>query len=102
MFEMIVAMDIASEDAYNGYRAAMTPILESFGGRFRFDFIVGQTLKSEAKHRINRLFALTFPDRTVRDAFFADPSYKKVRAEFFETAVAGRTLIAEYDLPQTL
>lgn len=98
MFEMMVAMDIASEDAYAAYRAAMTPILESYGGRFRFDFLVSQALKSEAQHNINRVFALHFPGRDARDAFFADRAYKKVRAEFFDRAVAGRTLIAEYDL----
>lgn len=99
MFEMMVAMDIASEEAYAAYRAAMTPILESYGGRFRFDFIVSQALKSEASHKINRVFALHFPARDARDAFFADAAYKKVRAQFFDQAVAGRTLIAEYDLP---
>ncbi|HMZ37492.1 MAG TPA: DUF1330 domain-containing protein [Leptospiraceae bacterium] len=98
MFEMMVAMDIGDEEAYSAYRAGMSPILKSFGGRFRYDFKVSEALQREATHPINRVFALNFPDRISRDAFFSNPDYKKVRSAYFEQAVKARTLIAEYDL----
>ncbi len=98
MFEMMVAMNVQDEAVYAGYRAAMTPILHAHGGKFRYDFVVSAAPQSAADHPINRVFALHFPDRATRDAFFSNPDYQKVRAEYFSRAVAGRTLIAEYDL----
>src|SRR5689334_3197274 len=96
MFEMTVGLNVTSADLYARYRRGMTPILTTYGGWFRYDFIVSETLQSDAAHPINRVFSLCFPDREKRDAFFADPAYKVVRKEFFEPSVAGRTTIAQY------
>ena len=82
---------------YGEYRKGMSPILQRYGGGFRYDFVIGETLKSEASHPVTRLFAIFFPDRQTKEKFFADPEYKQVRERFFEKSVAGRTVIAEYE-----
>ena len=96
-FETITALNVTDQRAYGEYRKGMSPILQRYGGGFRYDFVIGETLKSEAPHPITRVFAIYFPDRTTKEKFFSDPEYKKVRARFYEKSVAGRTVIAEYD-----
>lgn len=96
-FEAVRGLNVIDEAGYEKYREAMTPILARYGGGFRFDFIVAKTLKADAPHPINRVFAIYFADRASKDAFFADPAYKQVRATYFEPAVRGVTLIGEYD-----
>lgn len=95
-FEMLVGMHVTDEDRYARYRAAMTPILESMGGFFRYDLRVSDTLKGDAAEPFNRLFILSFPDEATRDRFFADPAYQRAKAEHFERAVSSFTLIAAY------
>lgn len=98
MFEMMIAMNVVDAEEYRAYRNAMTPLLAQQGGKFRYDFSIAETYSSEAGHTINRVFALSFPDRQARDQFFANPDYLRVRQAHFSKAVAARTLIAEYDL----
>jgi len=95
--ETINALNVIDDAKYQLYREAMTPILAEHGGGFRYDFIVAKTLKSAATHPINRVFAIYFPDRAKKDAFFSNPAYKQIRATYFESAVAGVTLIAEHE-----
>lgn len=97
MYERIVAMLVANPERYQRYREGMLPILASYGGAFRYDFEIGRTLRSDADHDVNRVFAITFPDRASHDAFFADPRYHVVRAEHFDASVAAYTLIAAYE-----
>jgi hypothetical protein len=75
----------------------MRPLLHARGGDFRYDFEVARTLRSEATHPINRLFAIHFPTSAAKDAFFADPEYRAIRARFYEPAVRARTVLAEYE-----
>ena len=96
-FETLVGLYVTVPPGYAEYRKRMTPILESYGGGFRYDFEVSAVLKSEAPHPINRVFAIYFPDRAAKERFFADPAYLKIREAFFEKSVAARTVIAEYD-----
>jgi uncharacterized protein (DUF1330 family) len=95
-FEMTVGLLVTDQERYVQYRAEMTPLLEAAGGRFRYDFDVARTLKSEASHDINRVFVIQFPDQASRDRFFADPRYLDIRARLFDTSVAGMTRIAVY------
>ena len=71
LFEMDVGLLVMDHQKYAQYRAEITPLLEAAGGRFRYDFEVARTLKSEAGHDINRVFAIRFPDRTSKERFFA-------------------------------
>ena len=96
MFETLVGLDVADEEAYAAYRAEMTPILESYGGSFRFDATIAKTLRSELPHAVNRLFVIGFPDASTRDRFFADPAYLRVKAARFAPAVRHVAVLAEY------
>jgi uncharacterized protein (DUF1330 family) len=83
-------LEVSDEPLYTRYRASMTPILEAYGGCFEHDFVVARVLKSSGSSRVNRVFALSFPDRATYDRFFADARYRRIRAELFEPAVAGQ------------
>jgi uncharacterized protein (DUF1330 family) len=95
--ELTIAMNVTDPKGYAAYRAAMTPILESMGGSFTYDLIVGQALKNPTPHPITRVFTMRFPDRATRDKFFADPNYLKARETHFTKSVDGYTVMAEVD-----
>ncbi len=95
-FELIFGLHVADDTEYDQYRAGMTPILESFGGYFRFDFRVSEMLKGEADSPFNRVFVLSFPDLASKEKFFADEEYKAVRAAHFDQAVRSVGQIAQY------
>ena len=90
-----VGLEVTDDALYTRYREGMTPILSSYGGRFDYDFVVSRVLASSGSARINRVFALSFPDGATRARFFADPRYRRVRAECFEPAVASRETLGE-------
>lgn len=92
----LVGLRVVDDEGYGRYRAAMTPILERFGGRFGYDFVVSEVLRSETEAPIDRVFTIVFPDRETCQAFFADPEYQQVRATYFEPAVSHTTILAEY------
>jgi uncharacterized protein (DUF1330 family) len=94
---ILVGLQISDQEGYRRYRAAMTPILERYGGAFGYDFVVSEVLRSKVEAPMNRVFTLVFPDRDARTAFFADPQYAEVRATHFVPAVASATIIAEYE-----
>jgi uncharacterized protein (DUF1330 family) len=95
-FEMTVGLRVVDHEKYAQHRAEMTPLLEAGGGRFRYDFEVARTLKSEAAHDINRVFVVQFSNQAGKERFFADSRYVEIRARLFEKAVKGMTIIAEY------
>lgn len=97
-FEMLVGLQIENEKVYQNYREAMRPILEIYGGGFRYDFKVSEVLANQEGRAINRVFTIGFKDRESRDAFFSHEAYQKVKAEFFEKSVGATTVISEYDL----
>jgi uncharacterized protein (DUF1330 family) len=95
-FEMMVGLYVVDQEKYAEYRAAMKPLLEAAGGRFRYDFEVARTLQREAKHEINRVFVIHFPDRASKERFFTDPRYVEIRARLFAPSVGATTIIAEF------
>lgn len=94
--ETVVGLNVLDGESYRRYREAMTPLLHSIGGYFRYDFVIQQTLQNHSEHPINRLFILSFPDKKAKDAFFSNPQYLEIRKTYFEPAVKGITRIAEY------
>jgi uncharacterized protein (DUF1330 family) len=98
-FETVVAMNVTDAASYRRYREGMLPILEAYGGGFRHDFVVSEVLRGELTHPVTRVFVIYFRDRASADAFFADPAYKAVRAEHFDGAVDGFTVIASQERP---
>ncbi|MBL4698959.1 MAG: DUF1330 domain-containing protein [Phycisphaerales bacterium] len=95
-FELLIGLHVIDDNSYDQYRAGMTPILDSFGGYFRFDFRVSEMLKGEADDPFNRVFILSFPDQVSKEKFFADEAYKAVRAAHFDQAVRSVQQIAQY------
>lgn len=95
--ETLVGLHVVDEGVYARYREAMTPILERYGGGFRLDFIVARALRSDVPHEINRVFAIHFPDASRKEAFFADPAYRDVRAAYFDRAVKATAILATYE-----
>lgn len=94
-FEMLVGLEVTDEGKYQQYRHQMTPLLHASGGVFRYDFSIAAVLKSEASHPINRVFIIAFPNKAVRDDFFASEKYLAIRGALFDSAVKGRTILSE-------
>lgn len=95
--EMVVALHVTDEALYQQYRAAMTPLLTSHGGGFRYDFTVANVLKSASEHPINRVFAIYFGSLGQKEAFFAHPEYAAIKARWFAPSVGGITVLGSYD-----
>jgi len=96
---MLVGLHVTDDAQYDLYRAGMTPILESLGGYFRYDFRVSETLKAPEGEKFNRVFVLSFPDEEKKKLFFEHDAYKVVRTEYFDTSVKSATIIASFVTP---
>jgi uncharacterized protein (DUF1330 family) len=96
-YEMIVGLQIKDDIVYSQYREAMTPLIKTYGGGFRYDFKVGKTLKNEENRPINRVFAIYFKDEESMDLFFTNSEYLNFKAEFFEKSVEATTIISAYE-----
>lgn len=96
-FERLVGLHVSDPGGYARYRQDMEPILRRYGGGFRYDFEVAETLRSESDHAINRVFVLACPDRETMERFFEDPEYLRIRDRWFDSSVNGHTTIATWD-----
>lgn len=96
-YENLVGLNVIDEQGYQQYRAAMMPILKSFGGYFGYDFMVSEVLLSQTTNDINRVFTIGFPDKNAMEKFFSDPEYLEVKKRHFENSVATTTRISGYD-----
>lgn len=91
---IVVALEVTDEETYTRYRAGMRPILAEYGGRFDWDLRGGEVLTSPQGATVNRVFAISFPSRERRVAFFDDPRYREVRETWFDPSVAQTYTIA--------
>ncbi|WP_127714368.1 DUF1330 domain-containing protein [Halobacteriovorax sp. HLS] len=96
-YEMIVGLDIKNDEKYSQYREAMTPLLEEYGGGFRYDFKVAETLKNEEGRVINRVFAIFFKSKESMNDFFSNTNYREIKKTYFEESVLATTIISEYN-----
>ena len=96
-YEMMVGLQVKDDIRYADYRKAMKPLLDEVQGGFRYDFKVSEVLKNEEGRPINRVFAIFFGSEALKDQFFSDPQYQKVKSEFFESSVEATTILAEYE-----
>ena len=94
-YELTVGLLVHNRDLYAQYRDAIKPHLAVADARFRYDFEIASTLRSEAPHEINRVFVLEFGDRAKKEQFFANPEYRAIRSRLYENAVSGTTIITE-------
>ena len=95
--ETLVGLNVVDDEAYQSYRDEMTPLLRRYEGGFGYDFKVAEVLRAETEAPINRVFTIYFPSDEASKAFFSDVAYLKIKARFFETAVADTTIIATYE-----
>ena len=95
-FEMLIGIEVSDEQGYRQYREAMMPILKSYGGKFGYDFVVSEVLKSQTPEAINRVLTLVFPDEKTKEAFFTDAEYAKVKERHFKPSVSSVTRISEF------
>jgi len=98
-YERIVGLNVTDDELYAQYRKAMLPLLETFGGGFRYDFVVSKVLKSASDHEINRVFAIYFKDKESSEKFFSHPEYLKIKETYFNKSVQGGTVIADHVRP---
>ncbi len=96
-YELLVGLHVSDNEIYASYRTAMTPLLESAGGSFRYDFMIEKTLKGVTDPAINRLFVISFPTKETSDTFFDEPAYAAVKSKFFESSVDLVKIIAAYE-----
>lgn len=94
-FAYLVGLNVVDDHLYDRYRARMTPILTRFGGDFGLDVDVSHVRTGPVEAGVNRLFTIRFPDRATDDAFFADRDYLRVKAEYFDRAVAKTVMLGE-------
>jgi len=95
-YEMVVGLYITNDEVYTSYREAMKPILEKFGGGFRYDFKTSDVLKNEEGRPINRVFTIHCRDKVSMDEFFSHPDYLVAKEKFFLNSVSETTIISEY------
>lgn len=96
--EILVGVQVVDEGTYARYRAEMTPLLETHGGRFVVDVRVAEILRAPPGSPFNRLFTIRFPSSQQRDAFFAHPDYLAVRAALFQPSVSSIVQLGDYVL----
>jgi uncharacterized protein (DUF1330 family) len=95
--ERLVGLFVTDDELYSKYREGMRPILQTYGGKFGYDFKVSEVLKSEVKEPINRIFTLTFETEESMNGFFSDENYLMVRNQYFDPSVSATTIIAKYE-----
>ncbi|OMH37973.1 DUF1330 domain-containing protein [Motiliproteus sp. MSK22-1] len=95
-YEMLVGLHVLDDQEYQKYRAAMKPILSSYGGAFGYDFRVSEVLLSQTEEEINRVFTINFSDAEQMDGFFTNPEYLIVKEKYFKDSVASVTIISSY------
>lgn len=84
----------------SAYRQRMTPLLESGGGNFGYDFRVSEVLICRTPEPINRVFTIRFRSAEQKQAFFANPDHLAIKKEFFDASVSSTTVISNYRLDQ--
>jgi len=95
-YEILVGLHVKDNDAYDQYRAGMTPILKDHGGYFRFDYTIDEMLQGDADDAHNRVFVLSFPDQATMERFFGNEDYKNVRAQHFDPAVKSGGILSSF------
>jgi len=97
MFERIMGLNVIDEQAYKKYRQEMTPILNSYGADFGYDFTVSNVHKSKTKNKINRVFTIDFPSEKVMESFFEDAKYIEIKKMYLDHSISDKTIISMHE-----
>jgi len=95
-YEMLVGLHVTNDKIYQEYREAMKPILAEYGGGFKCDFKVSETLFPTDNKDINRVFIIYFDDENTMECFFAHPDYLKVKEKYFQNSVSNTVIFSSY------
>jgi uncharacterized protein (DUF1330 family) len=98
MMDILIGLHVTDQERYAEYRKHMSPLLEAHGGQFVVDVLVAEVLRAPGSTPINRLFTIRFPSQAQHDAFFADPDYVAVRAQYFEPSVGAVQRLGRYEV----
>jgi uncharacterized protein (DUF1330 family) len=96
-YERIMGLEVIDETMYQDYRTAMTPLLNSVGGDFGFDFIVSKVLRSKTEDNINRVFTIDFPSKEIMDDFFNSADYVAIKNQYFDRSVKSKVVISLHE-----
>lgn len=96
-FETLVGLNVTDDKLYQEYREKMTPILQKYGGGFRYDFVIDEVLKTDTESPINRVFAIYFKDEQALNDFFSNEEYLRIKEKYFTPSVSSTTIIAKYN-----
>lgn len=96
-YEILVGLNVTDDELYQKYRDEMTPILKTYGGGFRYDFLIEKVLKTDSESKLNRVFAIYFESEEAKNEFFLNAKYLQVKEKYFTPSVSGTTTIAKYN-----
>ena len=85
----LVHLEVIEPESYARYRQEMAPILAHYGGSFSLD-LHGRFEVEAVDFSVNRTLLIQFPDARRGTRFYQDPTYRRIRARWFEPAVRGR------------
>jgi uncharacterized protein (DUF1330 family) len=96
-YEILVGLNVTDDELYQKYRDEMTPILKTYGGGFRYDFLIEKVLKTDSESKINRVFAIYFENEEAKKEFFLNDKYLQIKERYFKPSVSATTTIARYN-----
>ena len=96
-YEMLVGLKIKDPAQYQAYREVMYPILLNYGGGFKYDFWIKETLKSVTSEPIDRVFTIYFKDKSSMERFFSNQDYLNAKKKYFESSVEATTILSAYE-----
>lgn len=96
-YEILVGLNVTDDELYQKYRDEMTPILKTYGGGFRYDFLIEKVLKTDSESIINRVFAIYFESEEAKNEFFMNGKYLQIKESYFTPSVSATTTIAKYN-----
>ena len=96
-YEILVGLNVTDDELYQKYRDEMTPILKTYGGGFRYDFLIEKVLKTDSESIINRVFAIYFESEEAKNEFFLNEKYLQIKEKYFTPSVSATTTIAKYN-----
>ena len=88
----IAEINVTDMQAYRQYIAAVSPIVEEFGGRYLVR--AGTVVPIEGEAPTGRFIVIEFPSLAVAKAFEASPQYLKI-APLRQRASRGRVFLVE-------
>ena len=84
MIEVLVALDVKDEELYTQYRDAIAPLLKEYQGFFPYDVTVQEMLEKDSNNKkINRIFTLRFETEELKEGFFRDERYLKIKCHLY-------------------